>query len=180
MTILSRRAMLSGSALAIPVIAASTAARGAANATDDFSYEVTRTEAEWRERLGDDVFQIMRGGATEKPFTSDLVSEFGNGTYSCRGCDLPIYESRWKRDVDKGWVFFAQSVPNAMLMSIDQSVPDEGFEGTPEERMILDGLAAIEVHCRRCGSHIGHILIVDGQLLHCSNGTALDFQPTSA
>lgn len=172
---LSRRSVLAGSALAVPALGL----RHAAAESSEFAYEVTRTDAEWRELLGD-AYAVMREGGTEKPHSSDLVDETASGAYDCKGCDLTVYNSRWKRPVDKGWVFFAQSEPDAMLMSVDQLIPDDAVEVTLMERMQLDDEAAIEVHCRRCGSHIGHIFIVDGALLHCSNGSALTFRPAEA
>ena len=174
MSRLNRRSVLAGSALALPALAAR---RARAAGAEGFVYEVTRTDAEWRARLGD-AYAVMREGGTEKPHSSDLATEAADGTYGCKGCDLTLYSSRWKRPVDKGWVFFAQSEPDAMLMSIDQLIPDDAVEVTLAERMQLDDKAAIEVHCRRCGSHVGHIFIVDGALLHCSNGSAMEFRPT--
>lgn len=173
---LSRRTVLAGSALMLPALAARPAFPEDAGG---FAYEVTRTEQAWRDLLGD-AYAVMREGETEKPHSSPLAKETGAGEYDCKGCDLTLYQSRWKRPVDKGWVFFAQSEPDAMLMSVDQLIPDDAVEVTPAERMQLDDEAAIEVHCRRCGSHIGHIFIVDGALLHCSNGSAMTFRPTEA
>ena len=180
---LSRRDLLGGTAAAAAALSASAAHPAAIGSdVDGFAYEIQRSEAEWREHLGDDrTYAILREGATEPPNSSPLRNLNLPGTYHCRGCDVPIYESRWKAPLDKGWVFFRQSVPNALLMSIDASGPGSfggriaGDTPTRAEQALLDELSATEVHCRRCGSHMGHILIVGGPMLHCVNGAGLRF-----
>jgi peptide-methionine (R)-S-oxide reductase len=137
----------------------------------DFPYEVVRTEAEWREHLDNDdlAYDVLRRAKTEKPGTTDLWLAAYPGTYLCRGCDLPIYEGRWFQELDKGWVFFHHAVPQSVMFALDGPVPQYGQAG-----MSLDEENAIsEVHCRRCGSHVGHHLKVSGMFLHCINGTAL-------
>lgn len=165
---LSRRTLLGGAALLAlgPVGAAARVVAGA----DGFAYEVTRTDEEWRAQLGEHDFDILRLGGTEVPKSSPLWQETRSGTYACKGCALDLYTSRWKAEVDKGWVFFRQSVPNSLLMAID-------FPDGLQDVMGLEILSAIEVHCRRCGSHQGHILLVEGSVLHCINGASLLFTP---
>ena len=85
---------------------------------------------------------------------------------------MPLYQSGWKEILSIGWVFFRHSEPNAVLTGLDW--PD-GAEETPGST-----LAQMEAHCRRCGSHLGHIVFAENKLLHCINGTALKFVPTSA
>lgn len=169
---LDRRAFLSSGA-AVAALGAGVSARPdparAADAGEAFRFEVTRTEAEWREMLTEDEFSILRKGSTELPNTSPLVEETAEGVFCCRGCDLTLYESVWKVPLDKGWVFFSHSVPRAVLTSIDGE-PPTGMGDDPEIP------AMIEVHCRRCASHLGHIVMVEGQLVHCINGTALTFE----
>jgi peptide-methionine (R)-S-oxide reductase len=166
---INRRNLLTGttalvglSVLAVPAQANVPAGR------DPFDYEITRSEAEWREMLGED-FGILREGKTELPRSSPLWAEARQGTYDCRGCDLLQYDSSTKVNLLKGWVFFASSEPNAQLMS--QDTPAVMSDGPPPS--IFD--ATIEVHCRRCGSHMGHILLVEGTILHCINGASLTF-----
>ncbi|UWQ22118.1 peptide-methionine (R)-S-oxide reductase [Jannaschia sp. W003] len=178
----NRRGLLGGTAAAAAALLGAPAARAATGTGDGFAYEVQRGEAEWRAHLGDDgVYQVLREGATEPPNSSPLRNIMLDGAYHCRGCDLPLYESRWKAPIDKGWVFFRQSIPNALLMSIDPSGPGgagariAGDVPTPEEQALIDTLSATEVHCRRCGSHIGHILTVGRPMLHCVNGAAMRF-----
>lgn len=126
----------------------------------EFKFEIVRTDEEWRELLTEDEFKILRRGGTETPKSSELWEEDRDGTYHCKGCDLHVYSSDWKTILDKGWVFFAHCEPNSVLTGID------------EARFF----SIIEAHCRRCGSHLGHILYVEDRILHCINGTSLVFK----
>lgn len=143
------------------------------DAGQEMTFEVTRTDDEWRAMLTDDEFNILRKGSTELPHTSPLVSETREGIYCCKGCDLTAYASTWKVPLDIGWVFFSHSQPRATLTSIDGEPPS----GMGDD----DGPGAmIEVHCRRCASHLGHIVVAQGQLVHCINGSALNFRRVRA
>lgn len=168
----SRRRFL-GTTVAGAAMAPLAVATSARAQDDGFTYEVTRSEAEWREMFNDFEYRILREGNTEPQYTSPLARQFEDGVFNCRGCDLELYSSRWREDPDKGWVFFRHAQPDAMLMSIDG--PQEAYG-----QMGLESLTNIEVHCRRCGSHIGHILLVNNKILHCLNGCALDFVPAQA
>lgn len=167
-THITRRAVLASTALALP---------GAASAryvssTDGFGYEVVRSDDEWRALLGEASYKIMREGHTEEPKSDPHWNSTAPGTYSCRGCDLVLYDARWKVVVDKGWLFYRHGEANALLMGIDW----------PEGSGMADAfaaLAAIEVHCRRCGSHMGHIVHIENKLLHCINGASLNFSATA-
>lgn len=174
---LNRRQFLSNSAVATAGGASLLTAGGLAlpaKAQDDaFVYEVVRTEAEWRERLTEDEYKILRGGDTELPRTSDLWDETRNGTYHCKGCGLHLYSSSWKVPLQLGWVFFAHAEVEAVMLGVDG--PQEAYGMNPDGFQNL-----IEVRCRRCGSHLGHMLIIDGEIVHCINGTALDFNPSEA
>lgn len=133
---------------------------------DPFTYEVTRTEEEWRALLGD-AYPILREGRTERQRSSSIWAEARPGRYDCKGCDLTQYTSELKVNLTKGWLFFTASAPNSQLMSQD---------GPAEMADIQSAFdVSIEVHCRRCGSHQGHILLVDGRVLHCINGASLNF-----
>jgi len=170
--VFNRRAFLGATALT--ALGGALPARAAPGETDVFVYAVRRSEAEWRARLTPEAFAILRQGGTELPKTSPLWNETAPGVYCCKGCDLPVYDSVWKVPLDKGWAFFRQSRENAILMGID---------GTPPDGMGEDGgvsRAMIEAHCRRCGSHLGHILTVEGETLHCINGTSLLFSAADA
>lgn len=168
----TRRAFLASTAMAGATLPFAARAETTPDATDDFRFEVVLTDDEWRERLTPVEFDILRGGATEEPKTSPNWDEMRAGVYHCKGCELPVYSAPWKVVLDKGWAFFAHAEPNSVLTGIDYH-PD--YAQTPRHFLTM-----IEAHCRRCGSHLGHILYVEDRLLHCINGTALDFRPTEA
>jgi len=172
MTKIQRRELLAGTVAATALTLTSRSASADVPAgRDPFTYEVQRTDAEWRELLGDS-YPIMREGKTEKPFSNDTWAEAREGEYRCRGCDLVHYSSFTKVALAKGWLFFTASEPNSQLMS--QDGPNVMADGNSPFDV------TIEVHCRRCGSHTGHILKVDGRTLHCINGASLDFIEATA
>ena len=137
---------------------------GSARAED---FELTRTEAEWRALLTEEQYAVLREEATEYPGTSPLLGEKRPGTYHCAGCDLALYPSTTKYESGTGWPSFWDSLPGAI--------------GTKMDRSLF--MTRTEVHCRRCGGHLGHIF-EDGPpptgKRHCLNGAALTFRPTSA
>ena len=127
-------------------------------------FEITKTEAEWRAELTDAEFRVLRKEATERPFTSPLNKEKRAGIYHCAGCDLPLYSSETKFDSGTGWPSFYQALPRAVGTRADNSL----------------FMSRTEVHCRRCGGHLGHVFN-DGPpptgKRHCINGVALHFVP---
>jgi peptide-methionine (R)-S-oxide reductase len=144
--------------------AAALAALRPAGATGG-NFEVTRSEAEWRAMLTPAEYAVMREEATETAFTSPLNDEKRTGIYHCRGCDLPLYDAAAKYDSGTGWPSFWQALPDAI--------------GTKDDRSLLF-FVRTECHCRRCGSHMGHIFD-DGPpptgKRHCLNGVSLTFRP---
>ncbi len=126
-------------------------------------FELTRTEAEWRATLSDMQYAVMREEATERAGSSPLDKQYAEGTYHCRGCDLALYTSETKFDSGTGWPSFYESLPNAI--------------GTKQDRSLFS--VRTECHCRRCGSHLGHIFD-DGPKptgkRHCLNGVSLVFK----
>ena len=132
----------------------------------DFQYSYTRTDAQWRAQLSDFEYSIMREGKTEPKKTSPLWNEKRPGSYRCKGCDLLAYSSDYKVVLKKGWVFFRQGEPDSILMGIDLVT---SYGGKEKDETV------IEVHCRRCASHLGHMLYIKGEIIHCINGTSLNF-----
>jgi peptide-methionine (R)-S-oxide reductase len=129
-------------------------------------FEVTLPESEWKKRLSPEAFAVLRKHDTERPFSSPLDKEYRKGRYDCAGCELPLYDSSTKFDSKTGWPSFW--------------APIEGAVGTEEDRSFLIFGVRTEVHCRRCGGHLGHVFD-DGPpptgKRHCINGVALRFTP---
>ncbi|TIO08917.1 peptide-methionine (R)-S-oxide reductase MsrB [Mesorhizobium sp.] len=167
---MNRRDLLLCGAAAIGAVAGATALwrmGGLRDARAAETFEVTKTEAEWRAILSDAAFNVLRKEGTEYPGTSPLLNEHRKGIFACAGCDLPLYSSETKFDSGTGWPSFWQEIPNAVGETIDRSL----------------GMTRTEVHCRRCGGHLGHVFD-DGPpptgLRHCINGVALTFKPATA
>ncbi|WP_138422811.1 peptide-methionine (R)-S-oxide reductase MsrB [Maritimibacter alexandrii] len=130
------------------------------------TYEVTRSEDEWRAMLTDAEFRVMREEGTERAFTSPLNDESRAGIFHCKGCDQPLYSSETKFESGTGWPSFYDNLPGAI--------------GTKDDRKLF--AVRTECHCSRCGSHLGHIFD-DGPeptgKRHCLNGVSLTFAPSS-
>ena len=130
------------------------------------TFEVTRTPEEWRRQLTPAQYNILREHGTERPYTSPLNKEHRKGTFACAGCDLPLFASETKFDSGTGWPSFYQPLPDAV--------------GTTEDRSFM--MTRTEVHCRRCGGHLGHVFD-DGPkptgLRYCMNGVSLRFEPAA-
>ncbi len=154
---MNRRIFLAAGA-ALPFLS-----RGTDAATGTF--DVTRTESEWRAMLTDAEFRVMREEGTERAFTSPLNDESRPGTFLCKGCDLPLYSSEHKYDSGTGWPSFWKPISEKAI-------------GTSTDRKLLF-MVRTECHCSRCGSHLGHIFDDGPQPTgkrHCINGVSLSFQ----
>jgi peptide-methionine (R)-S-oxide reductase len=130
------------------------------------NFEVQKSDDEWRRLLSSAQYDVLRRHGTERPGSSPLNREKRKGTYACAGCDLPLFSSDTKFESGTGWPSFFQPLPDAI--------------GTKEDRSLF--MKRTEVHCRRCGGHLGHVFD-DGpkptELRYCMNGIALKFMPTS-
>jgi len=131
------------------------------------TFEITHSDAEWHALLTRDQYAVLRQQGTERPFSSPLDHEKRSGTFDCAGCDLPLFSSKTKFDSGTGWPSFWQPLEDAV--------------GTSEDRFLA--MTRTEVHCRRCGGHLGHVFN-DGPrptgLRYCMNGVAMTFRPAAA
>lgn len=165
---MDRRTFLLGSA-AIAVLAGFVVSRRMtiANPALAETFEVTKTDAQWRAILSPAAFAVLRQEDTEPPGSSPLLNEHRKGTFNCAGCDLAAYSSETKFDSGTGWPSFWDALPNSIGTNVDTSLM----------------MTRTEVHCRRCGGHFGHIFD-DGPpptgKRHCINGLALTFRPAAA
>ena len=162
---ISRRVLLTG-ASGVAALAALrwTDGPGAAVAG---TFEVEKSDADWRRQLTAAQYEVLRQHGTERPFSSALDHEKRKGVFACAGCDLPLFSSETKFDSGTGWPSFYQPLTDAVVTSEDRSF----------------FMKRTEVNCRRCGGHLGHVF-EDGPkptgLRYCMNGVALKFTPAPA
>jgi peptide-methionine (R)-S-oxide reductase len=129
-----------------------------------FAYDVVKTDAEWKAQLSPMAYKVLRHADTEYPFSSPLDKVYAKGIYSCAGCDQRNFSWDTKYDSHTGWPSFFKPLNSAVLTRNDES----------------DGDSRTEVHCARCGGHLGHVF-ADGPpptgQRYCMNGVALKFTP---
>ena len=125
---------------------------------------ITKTDADWRNELSPAQFHVLREHGTERPFTSPLNAEKRDGRFFCAGCGQELFSSDTKFESGTGWPSFFQ--------------PIDGSVGETTDRSLF--MTRTEVHCSRCGGHLGHVF-PDGPrptgLRYCMNGVSLTFEP---
>ena len=127
-------------------------------------FAVEKTDDEWRRILTPEQYAVLRGHGTERPGTCALLHEHRVGTFACVGCDQPLFVADRKFESGTGWPSFVAPLDGAI-----ETTTDRAF-----------GMVRTEVHCSRCGGHLGHVF-EDGPpptgLRYCINGVVLDFKP---
>ena len=130
-------------------------------------FPVGKSEEDWRRELSPEQFEVLRRHGTERAGTSPLNFEKRDGRYACAGCGQTLFEARTKYESGSGWPSFWQPVAGAVETRVDRS----------------HFMRRVEVHCSRCGGHLGHVFDDGPQPTgqrYCMNGVSLRFEPGSA
>lgn len=158
--IMDRRQILTAGVSALGILTFLRAAGGALAGT----FAVVKSEAAWRAQLGSAGYAVLRQHGTERAGSSPLNAEKRAGRFVCAGCDQPLFASSAKFESGTGWPSFTAPLVEAVGTTTDSSL----------------GMSRTEVHCRRCGGHLGHVFD-DGPKptgqRYCMNGIALRFEP---
>jgi|SRR6185312_11910626 len=156
-----RGALLGGAALGLLGLARPALAAGDPYAASPFR---KLSDAQWKARLPQEAYDILRHEATERPGSSPLLKEHRKGVFVCLGCGLPLFRSEWKFESGTGWPSFYTAIPGALGKKAD----------------FMIGMERTEYHCAQCLGHQGHVFN-DGPrptgLRYCDNGAALKFIP---
>jgi peptide-methionine (R)-S-oxide reductase len=128
-------------------------------------YKVKKSDAQWKERLDPMQFQVARQAATEQPFSGRYWDHWDDGKYNCIGCGTPLFTSSTKFDAGCGWPSYSESINSEVI----ERITDRSH-----------GMTRVEVRCKNCGSHLGHVF-PDGPEptgeRFCINSAAIDFAP---
>lgn len=131
----------------------------------NFPYKLS--DAEWRRKLGPAAYAVLRQADTERPGSSPLNAEHRAGTFSCKGCAQKLFSSKTKFESGTGWPSFYAPLAGAVGTTTDNAL----------------GMTRVEVHCARCGGHLGHVFD-DGPKptgkRYCMNGVAMTFAAGAA
>lgn len=124
--------------------------------------KITKTDAEWKAQLSEEEYYILRKKGTERSFTGDLLENKATGTYTCSGCELPLFESDTKFKSGTGWPSFWKAIEGNVAEDVDNT----------------HGMRRVEILCNRCDGHLGHVFD-DGPkptgLRYCVNSVSLNF-----
>lgn len=136
----------------------------------DGTYDVKRTEEQWRRLLSPEEFRVLRQAGTEAPFTGEYTDTTTEGVYSCRACSAELFRSETKFDSHCGWPSFYGPLAQDRVEYV-------------EDRSL--GRVRTEVRCASCGSHLGHVFEGEGyetptDLRYCINSVCLTLEPTGS
>lgn len=126
-------------------------------------FPVNHSDEEWKQKLSPEAYHVLRGHGTERAFTSALNQEKRHGIYACAACGQQLFSSDRKYESGSGWPSFTAPLENSIGTTVDRSY----------------FMVRTEVHCARCGSHLGHVFDdgpAPGGLRYCMNGVALNFR----
>ena len=135
------------------------------NVAKDSNFEIVKSQEEWKAELTSDEFAVLRNAATERPFSSELLDIKKPGTFVCAACGNELYETQYKFESGTGWPSFDRAIDGGVAYGSDTKL----------------GYQRDEVHCAKCGGHLGHVFNDGPQETtgkrHCINGVAMDFEP---
>jgi peptide-methionine (R)-S-oxide reductase len=151
-------------------MSASTPAADGARRPDGTSYEVVKSEEQWRELLDPEAYRVLRLAGTERPFTGEYENTKTPGVYRCRGCGAELFRSEHKFDSHCGWPsFYTPLAGDSVVLLEDRSL----------------GMTRVEVRCAACGGHLGHVFAGEGyptptDQRYCINSVSLTLDPDQA